>query len=146
MLHLSTILAQVDYAMRLKGMSSAFQSGQGEPDSTFAIFGFLPILFTLLLALLIARSIQRRRTAKRSSQQSAKLFTYALRQLDTRRSDRILLRMAARDSGLRQPVLMFFSPELLERYAGLWADSIAVKPLRQYARRRVDLIAETAFA
>ncbi len=145
MIQLLPILAQVDYATRVRGLRGAFQPNRAEPPELGNILIFLGLLVTAAIAYLIGRRIWRRKTGKLPSQRPAKLFSGALKKLGARLPDRILLRMAARNSHLPHPTLMLFSPELLERYAGRWADSIAVKPLREYTRKRFNALAERAF-
>lgn len=139
-------LAQVDYTMRLKGMQRAFQPNQLDPQEFFQILVFLAVVFALVISILAGRMIWRHKTGKLASGRPAKLFTHVLKQLGVRLPDRILLRIAAANSGLRQPTLMLFSPELYERYAGRWADAIAIRPLREHIRKRINALGEEAFA
>ena len=143
--HLVAILAQVDYSMRLKGLSRGFQPTKGEPPEVNKILVFLATVLAMVAAVVIVRAIWRRKTNKRSAQKPTKLFSHVLKHLGVRLPDRILLRIAARNYALEQPALMLFSPELLERYAGRWADAIVVKPLRVHARKRVDALARKVF-
>ncbi len=146
MTDLYAILAQVDYTMRMKGLKSAFQPNENEPPDLTSFLGFVAAVIALITAFMLARAIWRRKSGSGGSSRPFRLFTHTLKKLGVRLPDRILLRMAARQCGLRHPVLILFSPELLERYAGEWADSISLKPLQAHARRRVDALAEVAFA
>ncbi len=140
-----SIFAQVDYSTRVRGLRNAFQPNRTQPPELENILIFLGALVAATCAILIVKHIWRRKTGKLPSQRPAKLFSCALKKLGASLTDRILLRLAARNSGLQHPTLILFSPELFERYAGMWADSIAVKPLRDYTRERFNLLAETAF-
>ncbi|MBN2561782.1 MAG: hypothetical protein JXQ75_12710 [Phycisphaerae bacterium] len=139
-------MAQVDYAVRLKGLKSAFQPSESEPTEVGELLKFAGAIVTMAIAVLIVRAIWRRRADKRGSGKPYKLFAYALKQLGIRLPDRILLRIAAKSCGIRQPTVMLFSPGLLEQTAGRWADSIAITPIRKRARKRVDFLAGKAFS
>lgn len=145
MIQLLSIFAQVDYSARVRGLQNAFRPNRTQPPEFKNILIFLGVLVALGCALLIVKHIWRRKTGKLPSQRPAKLFSCALKKLGASLTDRILLRVAARSSGLQHPTLILFSPELFERYAGMWADSITVKPLREYARKRINILAEMAF-
>ncbi len=139
------ILAQVDYSMRLKGLSRGFQATKGEPPEINKILVFFAMVLAMVAAVVIVRAIWRRKTNKRNAQKPTRLFSHVLKHLGVRLRDRILLRIAARNCDLEQPTVMLFSPELLEQYAGRWADAIVVKPLREHARKRVDALARRVF-
>jgi hypothetical protein len=59
--------------------------------------------------------------------------------------DRTLLRLAARRSELPQPTVMLFTPELWQKYAGGWAKSIGIPPIRSYVLNRVRAVTQKAF-
>jgi hypothetical protein len=139
------ILAQVDYTMRLQGLKNAFHPNENEPPDLISFFGFAVAVIATVGTFMLVRAIWRRKSGVGVSSRPFRLFTLALKKLGVRLPDRILLRLAARQCGLRHPVLILFSPELLERYAGEWADSIALRPLQAYARRRVDALTGVAF-
>ncbi len=145
MTDLHAILAQVDYTLRMKGLKSAFHPNENEPPDLMSFFGFVAVVIAIIATFLVARAIWRRKSGVGGPSRPFRLFTHALKKLGVRLPDRILLRMAARQCGLRHPVIILFSPELLERHAGDWADSISLKPLQAHARRRVDALAEVAF-
>ncbi len=136
---------QVDYAERVRGLRSAFQPIEAEPPDVQKILNFCMIGLAALAALLISRGIWQRRSGKNAARNPMWLFSHVLKQLGIGYSDRFLLKSAARSTSLKQPTLMLFSPALLERYAGLWADSIPVRPVRERVRTRLIAIAEKAF-
>ncbi len=145
MIQLAAIFAQADYAKRLRGLSGAFQSNEGGPSELRQILGFFAMVAAIIVGMLLARAIWRRRGDKCVGQKPAKLFAYILKQLGIRLPDRVLLRCAARNCDLKHPAMMLMSPQLLERSAGRWADSITVKPVREHVRRRIAALADKAF-
>ncbi len=139
------ILAQADYAKRLRGLSGAFKATEGEPSEIRQVLGFFIMVAAVIVAMFVVRAIWKHKTDKGVGRKPSKLFAYALKQLGLRLSDRLLLRYAARNCDLQHPAIMLMSPQLLERSAGRWADSITVKPIREHARRRIAVLAEKAF-
>ena len=145
MTDLYAMLAQVDYTMRMRGLKNAFQPNENEPPDLMSFLGFVAVVISIITTFVLARALWRRKSGVGGASRPFRLFTHALKKLGVRLPDRILLRVAARRCGLPHPVLILFSPELLERYAGEWADAISLKPLQTHARRRVDALAEVAF-
>ena len=146
MMGLLNILAQADYAKRLRGLSGAFQATEGEPSEIRQLFGFFVMVVGVIVAMFVARAIWKHRDVKNSGRKPARLFAYALKQMGVRLPDRLLMRYAARNCDLPHPAMMLMSPQILERSAGRWADSITVRPLREHARRRIAVLANKAFS
>ncbi len=142
---LLSVIGQVDYAERVRGMRNAFRPIEAETPDFQEILNFCMIGLAMLAVVLIARGIWQRRSGGNAARNPMRLFTYSLKQLSIGYSDRFLLKAASRSKSLKQPTLMLFSPALLERYAGHWADSIPVRPVREHVRNRLAVIAEKAF-
>jgi len=145
MIHLLSILAQIDYSSRLKGLQNAIRHEGNDPPQTGAIIGFLATIVALLITLLIVYRLQRRRSLSPLARRPYRLFTHVLRQLGLPLPDRLLFSFAAKRCNLRQPTLVLFSPELLNAHLGRWANTRRLRPVRHYVRRRVDALAASAF-
>lgn len=145
----SSVLAQGDSMDPWEGVQKAFRNAlpreHGEPSVWAAAAVFVSGLLALVIILyVIARVVQRGRVEE-SARTPMRFFSFALKQLDVGVLDRLLLRRLARASGLPQPTVMLFSPDLWEEHAGQWADKLVFPPLRAYARDRVHAVAAKAF-
>ncbi len=139
------ILAQSVYNDRLKSLRGAFNENGGDSGDIGKLFFFGALVMVLLIALVVARRAAQKEGSKPGATKPLKLFSKVLKEMGTPFPVRCLMRAAARQSRLRQPVVMFFNPDLFERYAGRWADTLVVRSLRPYARKRVSLVAKKAF-
>jgi hypothetical protein len=144
-INLLSILAQVDYASRVKGLQNAFRHDGAEPPQTGAILGFIATISALLLTILIASRLRQRRSRSPLARGPAKLFAHALRQLGVPLTDRLLFYFAVRRCELPQPALVLFSPEILNNTLGRWANALKFSPLRRYVLERMDDLAARAF-
>jgi hypothetical protein len=135
---------------RLEALQKAFRNTlEREGDAPSPLATALVVVLTLLSICLVLYFIaQRSRPAGAEVRRRPPLrfFTHLLRQLGLSWSDRQLLRRAAIHGGLPQPAILLLSPELLERHAGRWADSLPFKSMRRRARRRLAAIEARAFA
>ena len=139
------ILAQSVYNDRLKSLRGAFNENEGDSGDIGKLYFFGALVVVLFVALVVARRAAQKDGSKPSATKPLKLFSKVLKEMGTPLFSRYLMRAAARQSHLRQPVVMFFNPDLFERYAGRWADTLVVRSLRPYAKKCVGLVAKQAF-
>lgn len=144
-----SLLGQADQAAPWEGVKNAFRNAlpreRGEPSVWTTAGTFVAVLLAVIFTLyLIARLLQRG-TVDDSKRTPMRFFAFSLKQIGVGWLDRLLLRMAARHSGLPQPAVMLFTPELWRKHAGEWAEKLALPPLRLFARDRFRAVAEKAF-
>ncbi len=139
----ATFFAQADRARFL--FQEAFpQKGR---DSAEVLSSMAIVVLAFASSIAFVYFLRHMRTGMRRSPsiQATRLFTHCLRRLDLRLTDRVLLRLAARRCALRQPTVMLFSPELLERHAGEWAAELPIVSLRPWATRRIQALTTVLF-
>ena len=139
----ATFFAQADRARYL--FQDAFpQEGR---DSAEVLNSMTIVVLAFASSIALVYFLRRMRTGMRqsSSIQATRLFTHCLHRLGLRLTDRVLLRLAARRCALRQPTVMLFSPELLERHAGKWAAELPIVSLRPWAMLRIQALTTALF-
>ena len=146
MITLPAILAQTQYAKKGAEFGSAFKRAHAQGPDWRIIFALTAVFLAVVLALLITRRIRRKQSGELFAQKPYRLFSYVLKELGVGFSDRLLVRWAARKCSLRQPAVMLFNPDLMERTVGHWADSLRIGLLRRHARDRLNALAAKAFA
>ena len=146
MIPLPAILAQAQYAKKGEEFARAFKQAHAQSPNWGIICALAAAFLAVVLALLITRRIRRKQSGELFAQNPYRLFSYVLKELGVEFSDRLLGRWAARKCGLRQPAVMLFNPDLMERTVGHWADSLSIGPLRRHARDRLNALAAKAFA
>jgi hypothetical protein len=124
---------------------NALPRERGEPSVWAAAGMFVAILLAVILVLYVIARLLQPGSGDNGTRSPMRFFVYALKQLGIGWTDRLLLRMAARQSGLAQPTVLLFTPELWRRHAGQWAESLAFAPLRLMARERFRALAEKVF-
>lgn len=139
------ILAQAKFSRRMKGLEAAFKQANTEKPDQSIIFILIAVILAVVVALLVARRLRRRKTGEMFANRPYKLFTWSLKRLGIGWLDRVLLRHAARQCGLRQPTVMLFSEELLQRTVGQWIDRINFTPFRNHARSRYEVLQDKIF-
>ena len=139
------ILAQVQKSAKLEKIAEGFQYDDRRALELPGLQWFL-VAFGLLFVLMLLVAWRSHRNAGPSSQISpARFFAKALRELGLRMDDRALLRWIARRSALDQPIVLLFSPALLDQQASSCVDRRSPAPLRRYARQRMDAIMGPVF-
>jgi len=92
---------------------------------------------------IINRMVERKE--KPLTVQAWQLFTRAGKALGLGVGERLILTWAARSSKLKNPTVMLFTPELLARHAGAWADRFPLWSLRPFLRTQLSHISEQVF-
>lgn len=146
MILLTTILAQGRLSRRLQGLESAFKPSETETTDWGTPLLLVAAIIGIVLVMLVSQRIRRRQAGELFANQPYRLFSHVLKELGVGFGDRLLMRRAARKCGLRQPAVMLFNPDLMERTIGRWADTISVSPLRTHVRQRLEAVIALAFA
>lgn len=115
----------------------AFPPKGRDSTETLKTMVVVVLAFASSIALVYVLRHVRTKTRESPSIQAVRLFRQCLRQLGLRFTDRILMGLAARRCALDEPIVMLFSPELLERHAGRWAAKLPTGPLRHWATNRI---------
>lgn len=92
---------------------------------------------------IINRMVERKE--KPLAVQAWQLFTRAAKALGLGVGHRLILTWAARGSKLKNPTVMLFTPELLARHAGTWADRFPLWSLRPFLRTQLNYICQQVF-
>lgn len=140
-----TLLAQVQKSAKLEEIAEGFQHDDRRALGLPGLQWFL-VAFGLLFVLILLIAWRSQRNAGASSRVSpARFFAQVLREMDLNLVDRLLLRWVARRSALDQPVVLLFSPALLDQQASACVDRLSPAPLRRYARGRLDTVMSRVF-
>ncbi len=145
MIDLTQLLAQGVYHDRLRGMRGAFNPGRPEPMDMTPLFVFLAAILATIVTILLVRRFRLRKSGAVASNRPMRFFSRVLKQLGIGLADRVLMRTVARSSGLQQPTVLLFSPELLNRHANPWLESVTIIAIRDYAKTRIAFIAAKLF-
>jgi len=145
MIELIHLLAQTPYENRIQGLRGAFNNRKSDPMDTTMILCFLAVVAVVVAITIAVKYIRLRRSGHIAPRHPLNLFGQVMKKMGIGWTDRILMGWLARGAHMHQPTLMFFSPALYERYARRSAEGIAIKSLRNHARRRVVAIGEMAF-
>ncbi len=139
------ILAENPIVERLKGLRGGFNTRE---TVTADMAGFLWFMVGAATVLLIVFVWSRRRQQKAlhaASTHPRRLFAAGLKHLGIRLTDRLVLECIARRCGIDHPAAMLLSPDLLEKKAGRWADTIRIRALGRFFRARVETLKWAAF-
>jgi hypothetical protein len=129
----------------MQSLQQAFRNqrpGEVSPFTTTA--QFLVVMLVVLAALYAVIRVTQRRGMSPAARNPRRFFTQVLKQLHAGPMDRLVMHRAARHAGLEHPAMMLVSSELLEKYAGGWADTISIRFLREHVRRRIARIGAIA--
>jgi hypothetical protein len=140
-----TLLAQVQKSEKLEEIAQGFQYDDRRTLETPGLQWFI-VAFGFLILLMLLVAWRSHRSAEGSSRVSPAVF-YArvLREMGFSFVDRLMLRWIARRSALDQPVVLLFSPTLLEQQASSCIDGLSPDFLRRYARGRLDTLMNRVF-
>lgn len=145
MIYFAGILAQTTYQNRLKGLRGAFDDKPSDPaDFKLIVVLAIALLAVILFSVLLGR-IRLRAERKAAPRHPEKLFNKVMKRMGLGLTDRCLMRLLARSADLSQPTVMFLSADLFERHTRRWIDSITIKSLQDYIRRRIGVVAGAAF-
>ena len=140
------IIAQAgsDSARKLQDAFRNQRPGEVSPFETTA--QFIVVMLLVVAALFCVIKLTQRRSMPAAARNPRRFFSQMLRKLGAGPVDRIILQRAARHAGMEHPAMMLLGPELMEKYAGTWADRIAVPIIRENVRHRIERISRRAFA
>ncbi|HKQ48230.1 MAG TPA: hypothetical protein VJZ71_09195 [Phycisphaerae bacterium] len=140
-----TLLAQVQRSEKLEEIAQGFQYDNRRTLELPGVQWFL-VAFGLLFVLMLLIAWRTHRNAGQSPHVSpARFFAKALREIGLSFVDRALLRWIARRRALDQPIVLLFSPALLDQQASSCIDRLSAAPLRRYARQRLDVVMGQVF-
>lgn len=140
------VLAQVQNSSKLRKIAEGFQHDDSRAMELPGFQWFIRVFGVLFAALLLFAwwSQRKRRGATRFT--PSRLYAQALHTMGVGLFDRMLLRLVARSSELDQPVVLLFSPALLDQQISAWTGRFSFSPLRRYFRRRLDAAGVEIFA
>lgn len=141
-----TLLAQVQKSAKLEEIAEGFQHDDRRALELPGLQWFL-VAFGLFFVLMLIVAWKSHRNAGSSPRISpARFFAQVLREMGLSLVDRILLRWVARRSALDQPVVLLFSPALLDQQASACVERLSPAPLQRYARDRLNAVMSQVFA
>lgn len=139
-------LAQVVMkSSKLEEIAEGFQHDQTRPMELPGFQWFIAAFGALFVLLLLAAWWSQRNNRQAARFTPFKLFTQAVRDMDIGLLDRVLLRSVARSSELDQPVVLLFSPALLDQQASAWSERLSPRPLRRFVRGRLNAVMDKVF-
>jgi hypothetical protein len=140
-----SLLAQVKKSAKLEEIAQGFQHDDTRPMELPGFQWFVGAICGLAAALLFMVWWSQRKPRHAGGFSPGKLFARALGEMNIGLFDRILLRLVARSSELDQPVVMLFSPALLDQQIAAWSERLSPSPLRRYARGRLIAAMDRVF-
>jgi hypothetical protein len=140
-----SLLAQVKKSAKLEEIAEGFQHDDTRPMELPGFQWFVGAICGLFVALLIVAWWSHRKPRQAGGFSPRRLFARALGEMNIGPFDRILLRLVARSSELDQPVVMLFSPALLDQQIAAWSEHLSPSLLRRYARGRLMAVMDRVF-
>lgn len=145
MTRLLTLFAQTPYHNRLEGLRGAFNERERDPaDMTGAL-----ILVGAVIAIVILWVILRKATGSqpisRERGKPGKIFNRILRSFGLNWRERLVMGMFARESGMKQPAIVFFDEDLFERQTEQWIETMAFTSYKSRAKQTIERVRVLAF-
>ncbi|MFQ5423893.1 MAG: hypothetical protein ACE5F9_07925, partial [Phycisphaerae bacterium] len=142
---LACLLAQAGRSTSLKGLRQAFPREGRDSQEMLKSLAVVAVAFAIAIFLIWCARYFHGGVRRSPVTKAFRLFSQCLSQLGVGYTDRLLLRMAARQCELEQPTVMLFSPTLMDRFAGRWAELLPVEALRPWATRRIRGVSAKLF-
>ncbi len=139
------LLAQVQKSSKLREIAEGFQHNDSRPTELPGFQWFIRVFGLLFVALLFVAWWSQRKSRKAARFTPFRLYAQALHTMGLGLFDRILLRFVARSSEMDQPVVLLFSPALLDQQISAWTGRLSLSPVRRYFRRRLNAAMDAIF-